>query len=286
MKSGALIDIGVNLTSPQFAGDVDDVIERAFQAEIGIMVAIGVSLESSLGAHQIAVKHPGRVYCTAGVHPHNASQYDDETHLSIKNLLKDDRVLAVGECGLDFLRSLSPHGQQLHALKRQLELAAECGKPLFLHERQAFHDLLGVLKAQWLVKPLPGVVHCFTGTKEQAAAYLDLGLDIGVTGWLCDKRRNADLLVALQGVPRDRVHLETDAPFLMPPEAARSIVQPRRNEPSMLPFVADAVARIWGISVDEVVSQCEQNSRRLFGIPLNITDNADVRSTNNQEKNP
>jgi TatD DNase family protein len=261
-----MIDIGANLTSGQFRQDLLPVLERSWQAGVSAIIVTGTTAKGSLDAWRMTKSlGQGRLYSTAGVHPHYAQQYDDGTHEQLRTLLHHQAVVAVGELGLDFDRNFSTPEAQRSAFKRQLELAIESGKPLFLHQRCAHDDFLAILRSQWAKGALPGVVHCFTGTREEAKTYLDLGLDIGVTGWVCDSRRNAELLDALEIVPLDRLHLETDAPYLLPPGLRKTLAQgSRRNEPAFLRSVAEGLAARYAMPVEKLVMCCTENSRRLF----------------------
>ena len=256
-----MIDIGVNLSSSQFRGQVVQLLDQARRAGLTHFVATGTSRESTdevLGlAHQFV-----DVWATAGVHPHRASTWSPAvaTHIALK--ARDPRVVAVGECGLDYNRMFSPREAQLKAFEAQLALADELGKPVFLHCRDAFEDFRALLGD---FPGLAGVVHCFTGTPREADAYLTLGMDLGITGWLCDERRGADLRAAAQAAPLNRLHLETDAPYLMPanvPGAQRR----GRNVPANLPWVAQRLAELRAAAVSELVAACNANSKRLFGL--------------------
>lgn len=260
-----LVDVGVNLTNRRFDRDVDAVLERARLAGVGVVIATGVDLRSSKAGVDLAGRFPGQVYTTCGVHPHNAAKLNWEAdNAKFAYVARDSRVVAVGECGLDFNRDLSPKSIQEKAFAAQIELAAEVGKPLFLHERDAHDRFLSVLDgyASRGKLPVEAVVHCFTGTSTQVEAYLRRGLYVGVTGWVCDDRRNADLLRALPSVPLDRLLLETDAPFLEPPGLGGG----RRNEPANLPHVCRRVAAVLRLPPEEVARATSVNARRLFGL--------------------
>lgn len=266
-----MIDIGANLTSTQFRTDLQAVIDRGWASGLSAIIVTGTTVQASQDALRITRDlGQGRLYSTAGVHPHYAQHYSNAAHEQLRALLRHAEVVACGEMGLDYDRNLSSPDLQRLAFEQQIELAAEVGKPLFLHQRSAHEDFLAILRAQWKKSALPGVVHCFTGTRVQAEAYLDLGLDIGITGWVCDPRRNADLLEALKAVPPDRLHIETDAPYLLPPTLSKSVGKDkRRNEPGFLGAVAAGLARAYGMPLKDLEAQCTKNSRRLFQIREN-----------------
>ena len=260
-----LVDIGVNLTHDSFDRDRLAVIERAAAAGVDRLIVTGTTVAASRAAAALADEHPGRLYATAGVHPHHASELDDRVLASeLEPLLEHARVVAVGECGLDFFRDFSPRAAQERAFGAQLELAAATGRPVFLHQRDAHARFVALLQplASRLVG---GVAHCFTAGTAELRAYLDLGLHIGITGWLCDERRGQALREALPHVPLDRVLLETDAPYLLP----RDLSPPprdRRNEPAFLPHVLTRAAALLGVEPAVLAAASTANAERLFGL--------------------
>src|SRR5882762_6762279 len=186
-----LIDIGINLTHDSYDADRDAVIARAQAAGVVQMVITGSTLASTQRALALARAHPLRLFATAGVHPHHASELTAQRAAELEDLARQPEVVAVGECGLDYFRDLSPRDAQRRAFHRQLELAAKLGKPVFLHQREAHADFAAILRehgAQWR-----GVAHCFTGSAQELTCYLQLGLAIGITGWICDERRGRHL---------------------------------------------------------------------------------------------
>jgi TatD DNase family protein len=258
----ALIDIGANLTHDSFDADRAAVLERAAVAGVGRMIVTGTSVTNSVQAAELCAAHPGTLFATAGVHPHHATEFDAHTSGALRTLLSNRAVVAVGECGLDFFRDFSPRTDQRHAFVAQLELAAETGKPVFLHQRDAHAEFLEML-APRRARLAGGVAHCFTDGPEELAAYLDLDLHIGVTGWVCDERRGARLREALPHIPLERLLLETDAPYLVPRDV---VPQPRgrRNEPRFLAHILERVAAGMNRSVDEVAAATTANAERLF----------------------
>ena len=171
-------------------------------------------------------------------------------------------MVAIGECGLDFNRNYSPHPDQEKWFISQIELALELGRPLFLHSRDAHPRFAQILRHHRVTR---AVAHCFTGEKEELHAYLDLGLYIGITGWICDERRGTHLLQLVRDIPADRLLLETDSPYLTPRDM-RPQPKSRRNEPAFLPHIARTVARALGRPLEEVAAQTTRNARTLFGI--------------------
>lgn len=263
--SPRLIDIGANLTHDSFDADRDAVLERAADAGVTRLVLTGSSVTSSRAAAALAQAHPGRLYATAGMHPHHASDYTDDAHATFRDLLKHSAVVAVGECGLDFFRDFSPRDAQRVAFRRQLDLAIESGLPVFLHQRDAHEDFLAMLEP---VMPhiSRAVAHCFTGDRRMLADYLDLGLYIGITGWICDERRGLELREAAAQLPLERVMIETDAPYLLP-RTLRPKPKTRRNEPAWLPEVLRVLADCMGRDQETVAKATTENAVRFFGLP-------------------
>jgi len=258
-----LVDIGANLTHDSFDHDRAEVLARAAAAGVRRAIVTGASVTGSARALELAAEHPDVLYATAGVHPHHAAEFDEHTSAALRALLGDKRVVAVGECGLDYFRDFSPRDAQRRAFRAQLELAIAAGKPVFLHERDAHTDFVATLTPLARDLASGGVAHCFTGGPAALDAYLELGLHIGVTGWVCDERRGADLRAAVPAIPLDRLLLETDAPYLLPRDLKPS-PKHRRNEPAFLPHVLARVATLLARSEDEVARAATANAERLF----------------------
>jgi TatD DNase family protein len=255
-----VIDVGANLTHAAFRADLDEVVARARDAGVSPIVVTGTTVDESRAAQEVADKHG--FYATAGVHPHHARECDAQTIPALRALAKHPRVVAIGECGLDFNRNYSPHADQEKCFIAQLELGIELGRPLFLHSRDAHPRFAGILEHHQVKK---AVAHCFTGERDELRAYLDLGLYIGITGWICDERRGRHLLELVREIPRDRLLLETDSPYLTPRDL-RPQPRARRNEPAFLPHIAQTVARAVGRPVAEVAAETSRNARTLFAI--------------------
>ena len=224
----------------------------------------GSSDESNDKAAQLAQDHAGVLWSTAGVHPHHASGYTAESDALIRRLAAEGRIVAVGECGLDYFRNFSPRDAQLSAFRSQLDIAAESGLPVFLHQRDAHDDFVEVLEPM-LPKLSRAVAHCFTGEHESLREYLAMGLYIGVTGWICDERRGTHLKEIVSVVPDDRIMIETDAPYLLP-RTIRPKPQTRRNEPMHLPEVLRVVAEARGQTEEQIASITTRNAERFFGL--------------------
>jgi TatD DNase family protein len=264
-----LIDIGINLAHDSYDEDRDAVIARAFGAGVVQLIVTGATLDSSATAQRLAQAHPQRLYATAGVHPHHASELTRDALPQMRALLAEPQVVAVGECGLDYFRDYSPRAAQREAFAMQLELAHDCGKPLFLHQRDAHADFIAALREHGgSLQPgaLRGVAHCFTGGEPELAAYLEMGLHIGITGWICDERRGQHLQQLVRAIPAGRLLLETDGPYLLPRDLEPRPAS-RRNEPAYLLHIAEVVARLRGESLAECAAHATAAARELFGIP-------------------
>jgi TatD DNase family protein len=251
-----LVDIGANLTHSAFREDLDAVLARARQAGVETVIVTGTTIDESRHASTLGLPF------TAGVHPHHAKDFNPSTLPQLKEILQRPRAVAVGECGLDFNRNYSPHPAQENCFLAQLELGLALQKPLFLHSRDAHPRFAQLLKAHGVKK---AVAHCFTGEREELRAYLDLGLYIGITGWICDERRGKHLLELVREIPRDRLLLETDSPYLTPRDM-KPQPKARRNEPAFLAHIAKTVAQALGRAVEDVAEDTARNARVLFGL--------------------
>jgi len=258
-----LVDIGVNLDHRSFDKDRTAVLQRALEAGVKTLVLTGTNVRSSQAVLELARSESlVRLYSTAGVHPHDAQRADDRTLSQLRNLAAAEQVVAIGECGLDFDRDFSPRPVQERWFEAQLELACELNLPVFLHERAAHVRFAGIL-SQYRSRLAGGVVHCFTGTREELETYLAMGLHIGITGWICDERRGLALRELVKYIPLDRLMLETDAPFLTP-RNMRPKPKNGRNEPAFLPVVLEAVAQELGRPVSDVAAATTHTARQFF----------------------
>jgi TatD DNase family protein len=259
-----LIDIGANLTHDSFADDFAEIMQRANDAGVSRMVVTGSSDQGNIDAAELADAYPGRLYATAGVHPHHAADYTDASDELIRSLLLRNSVVAIGECGLDYFRNYSPREAQLEAFRSQLDIAADTGFPVFLHQRDAHDDFVATLEPA-LAKISRAVAHCFTGEGESMREYLAMGLWIGITGWICDERRGAHLQDIVAEIPDDKLLIETDAPYLLPRTLSPK-PKSRRNEPANLPEVLRVVADARGQTEQHVAEITTANAIEFFGL--------------------
>ncbi|OYD23408.1 3'-5' ssDNA/RNA exonuclease TatD [Oceanimonas baumannii] len=257
-----MIDIGVNLTSSQFDKDRAAVLERAQAAGITGLVLTGTSLAESRSVAELAASRPGFCYATAGVHPHNASTFDDATLGELRMLAAQPEVVAIGECGLDFNRDFSPRPQQEAAFDAQLALAAELQLPVFMHCRDAHERFMAIL-APWRDKLSAAVLHCFTGSEDELKDCLALDLHIGITGWICDERRGAELQRLVSLIPAERLMIETDSPYLIPRDLSPKPAS-RRNEPAYLSHIAGRIATCRGEDAVRLIAATTATSRAFF----------------------
>jgi TatD DNase family protein len=266
-----IVDIGANLGNKAFREDLDAVLARAADAGVAAIVATGTSVAGSPRAWEIAERERARsprLFATAGIHPHDASHYGPDALVALRELCARREVVAVGECGLDFDRNFSPRDAQLRCFEAQLELAAELQMPVFLHERAAHADFATLLEKHRSRLPR-AVVHCFTGTGEALARYLDLDLHIGITGWICDERRGTHLRELVGRIPKERLMIETDAPFIMPRDI-RPKPKSNRNEPALLPHVLRAVAAARAESAEDLARSTTETACAFFELGASL----------------
>ena len=252
------VDSHVHLADPAFDADRDAVVERALQSGAAALVCIGESLDAARRANELALRYPGLCYHTAGVHPHDAADFDAERDIAGIRAELERGAVAVGECGLDYHYDHSPRDRQRAAFGAQLALATEYARPAVVHTREAEDDTLAMVTDAGRTG-VRGVLHCFTGSQVLARAALGVGWYISFSGIVTFRKWTDDELVRL--VPDDRLLVESDAPYLAPvPHRGR------RNEPSYVPRTIERVAAIRGVSPEAVAELTTANARRLFGL--------------------
>ncbi|HMA98946.1 MAG TPA: TatD family hydrolase [Wenzhouxiangella sp.] len=260
-----LIDIGCNLAHDSFDADRDEVLADARSAGVVQIVVTGASEEGSIKAAELSKSRSPSLFCTAGVHPHLASHYSADSESVLRELHKRPEVVAVGECGLDYFRDFSPRPDQRRAFERQLALAVDSGKPVFLHQREAHEDFIEILR-EFRSELSHLVVHCFTDTRQAMHDYLELDCHIGITGWICDERRGHHLKEFVSEIPPNRLMIETDSPYLKP-RNLRPKVRTHRNEPKWLPWIAGTVASCRGVTPPVLAEQTTACARDFFALP-------------------
>ncbi|XP_018579380.1 uncharacterized protein LOC108917319 [Anoplophora glabripennis] len=281
-----LIDVGANLTNKKYSRDLDSVIQRAKDSGVQKIMVTGTSVKASKEALRLTRIYPNTLYSTAGIHPHDAKSYTDETWEELRRLAENPECVAIGECGLDYNRNFSEPEDQRMVFRKHIELAIELNKPLFVHERDAHEDLLRILD-DFKGKLPPVLVHCFTGSSEHALAYLDKGFYIGLTGYLCKDKSDTGVRKLLEdgSVPLDRLVVETDAPFMYPNTRASKLpihvkdgltersmtflhryCTFQRNEPCSLPAIVEMIAAFMKKKPEEVALATSFNAMKLFGL--------------------
>jgi TatD DNase family protein len=253
-----LIDSHAHLTDSRFSSDLTEVLSRAGDAGIKAVINAGFDLPSSRQAVELS-KSTGLVYAAAGIHPHEAGSYDDGVQEELRKLVQENKVVAIGEIGLDYYYDLAPRRQQQDVFRAQLRLAVETGLPVIVHDRDAHEDVLAILQEEEACRA-GGVMHCFSGDTQFAAACLQLGFYVSLAGPVTFKNAR-DLVDVAAYLPGDRILLETDAPYLAPVP-----YRGKRNEPAYVLSVAQKVAEIRGVDIEALASQTTDNAIRLFGL--------------------
>ena len=252
-------DIGLNLFCKQFL-EPEKVIEEAINNGI-CCILTGTDTKENKEINNFVKTHD--VFGTAGIHPHNADRAKQEDFQLIEQLLSEnDKMVAVGECGLDYDRMYSTKENQIRCLEKHIVLAEKLNKPLFLHERSAADDFIKRFKKNPDICK-KSVVHCFTGEKETLDKYLSMGFSIGITGWICDDRRAKELRDAVHMIPLDRILVETDAPYLTPKNVPGLN---RTNVPQNIKYVVRDLAKYMKVEEDVLIENARKNTERIFHI--------------------
>lgn len=258
------IDIGINLSNRQYNSDRDEIVDTSYENDIGLIITGCTSYSNNYAVSYIRQHPEHKIYCTIGLHPHNTGQYTEEflkEYIKLLNKNKDI-IVAVGEIGLDYDRMFSSQKIQIYVFQEMLMIARQNNMPVFLHERNAVQDFYDILGHNTDITN-KAVVHCFTGTKETAKKYLNLGCMIGITGWICDNKRNQDLTEAVKYIPLDKIMIETDGPFLTPKN-----INERRNLPIYLHYIWKKIAEIKKEEEDIVRRITLENTKRFFNLKI------------------
>ncbi len=257
-----LFDTHAHLNDARFDEDRDTIIQNCLSQNVGLILNIGCCLKSSRESIELAKKYP-QIYATVGVHPHDAKELNEAELNNLRALAGEDKVCAIGEIGLDYYYDNSPRDVQRYWFERQLAFAVEANMPVVIHNRDAHKDCLDILRKFDLSKN-SGTLHCFSGSVEIAREILKMGLYISVGGALTFKNANR-INDVVREVPLERLLIETDCPYLSP-EPFRG----KRNDPSKTIYVAQKIAEIKGMDVDDVVKQTMKNGCELFKIKAPI----------------
>ncbi|HSE34000.1 MAG TPA: TatD family hydrolase [Pyrinomonadaceae bacterium] len=260
------IDSHAHIDGPEFDADRNDVIQRARDAGVEVILNVGTGDPHS-GAFERAIElgsNHKSIYTAIGTHPHDASKYDQAAEDKIKALISEaDHVVAWGEIGLDFHYDNSPREQQLVAFRKQLRAARELELPVIIHTREAEEETVAILREEYRDASAKGVFHCFTGTTQLAERALEVGFMISFSGILTFKKAE-DLRETAQRVPLDRLLIETDCPYLSPIP-----YRGKRNEPAHVVEVAKCLAEMHHLSLKEIADVTSQNFAKLFRISIN-----------------
>ncbi len=252
-----LVDSHCHLDFPEFAPELDAVVSRAREAGVGICVTIGTKLSNFERVRAVAERFDD-VWCTVGVHPHEATVEPLANAAPLLEAARHEKVVGIGETGLDFYYEHSPRAEQAANFRAHIAAARETGLPLVVHTRDAEDETIAILNEEMAKGRFSGLIHCFTGTRTLAEAALALGFSISVSGIATFKNSSA-LRDVLKDVPLDRLLVETDAPYLAPvPHRGR------RNEPAYVADTAAALAALKGVSPGAIAEATTENFFRLF----------------------
>ena len=254
-----LIDAHTHLDMKEFDPDRDEVIERARSAGLVAIVTVGVDPESCRAALKLAVEHDF-IYCSLGMHPHDAAGWNEETREELGRLLNRPKVVAVGETGLDYFRNRSPRDVQRKAFIDHVRLAVEYKLPVVVHDRDAHDEVLEILKSEQAERA-GGIIHCFSGDVEMARKCLDMGFYLSIPGIVTFPK--AEILKdVVRFAPLDRLLVETDAPYLAPVP-----FRGKRNEPAYVAHTLAELARVKDLDRDEAAEATTRNARAVYSIP-------------------
>ena len=257
-----VFDIACNFTSERFDNDLDEVIERAIKNNITKFGLICSRIDDFPKLINIYNNYSDSFNFTIGIHPHHANELNEEYLIKLKDLVIRNSPHAIGETGLDFFRNLSTYEEQIYAFEEQIKIAISLNKPLFLHQRDSHEDFIKILR-KYSSEINKSVVHCFTGTQAQLDDYLELDCFIGVTGWICDEKRNVELRNTIKNIPLSKLMIETDSPYLIPKDLAEK-PKNNRNEPKNLNHIASTIALLMGEDEEVLRKQTYENSISFF----------------------
>ena len=257
-------DIACNLTHESIMQNIDDVISEAKLVNVNKLGLISAELEDFSKIATLVKTYPNELAPTYGVHPHHASQLNGFTKNEFLQLVSKYNPNVIGEIGLDYFRNISTPEEQMHAFEIQLQASIDLELPVFLHQRDSHDDFLKILR-NYHSELSSLVVHCFTGTQRELDEYLELGSYIGLTGWICDERRNKELRASIKNIPLEKLMIETDAPYLIPrnlkPRPSKNI-----NLPKYLPHIAAEISSLTNYSISEIANETYNNAIKFFNL--------------------
>jgi TatD DNase family protein len=254
-----LIDSHSHIYGKEFAQDLPEMLERASAAGVGTIIAVGADLESSREACRLADAYD-RIYCSVGIHPHDADRVTEPCYQVVRELAQGSKVVAIGEVGLDFYRDRSARPAQEEVFRRFIRLARELKLPLIIHDRDAHERVVAIMREEGAAE-VGGVLHCFSGDLQMAHDVIEMGFRVSIPGTITYASNEA-LRAVVRGVKIEQLLVETDSPYLSPvPHRGK------RNEPAFVRFAAERIAELKGLSAEDVGRITSFNARRLFGIP-------------------
>ena len=262
-----LIDSHAHLDMEKFDSDRDQIIDRALSVDVKQIITVGIDIKSSIRAVKLA-KSYSSIFASVGIHPHNADNTDKNDLKQIPLIATQEKIVAIGETGLDFFRNRSSRQKQVELFKQQLDIAISLDLPIVIHDREAHEEILKILLS-FNRNGFKGVIHCFSGDYNLAKTFIDMGYYISIPGTVTFKNASQIQDVAVR-VPLNRMLLETDAPFLAPVP-----YRGKRSEPCHVIHTAQKVAKLRGISFEEVAMQTSKNTCQLFSIPSPNQEKAD-----------
>ncbi len=256
------VDIACNFTHDSFKDNLEEIIANAELEGVEKFVLLCASLNDLKPIKIIQNKSPEKYFVSAGIHPHHATEIREINYDDLLAKLCSINPNVIGETGLDYFRNISPPDVQRKSFKIHIEIAKELNLPLYLHQRDSHKDFINIIKENRNNFP-KFVVHCFTGTQEELNDYLDLGAYIGLTGWICDAKRNIELRKSIKNIPIDRMMIETDCPYLIPKNLPN---KPKKNinEPKYLPHIANEIAELIGMKIEELKLATRSNAIEFF----------------------
>jgi TatD DNase family protein len=256
------IDIACNFTHESFKHNLEEVIKNAEREDVEKFVLLCASLTDLDPIKLIQNKAPEKYFISAGIHPHHATEIVEINYDNLLKKLKSINPHAIGETGLDYFRNISPPDIQKKSFRMHIEIAKELSLPLYLHQRDAHSDFIHIIKERRNNFP-KFVVHCFTGTQKELDDYLELDAYIGLTGWICDAKRNIDLRKSIKNIPIEKMMIETDSPYLIPKNL---INKPKKNinEPKYLPHIANEICELTGYELEELKLATSNNAINFF----------------------